>query len=284
MIFDEDLCQGEEMSGVDSELTAQQATAIIVEMRDRGVVKEAMPEDDEARIKLAGMIVGAAKREHEKGNASPDVVTVMNILALSSPVEPSEAALLPSPMHGPLSAGTQEPSAPVQELPMSGDDGSRDNPAVKDVKARVKGFPIPLMVPDPGPFPADLTKLSMTDIRRLAGEWNRVFGSAVWNLGLEESSLMRAQQVLDNKRGVALSKIPRKDDEGKSRLAAVIEAEVNADQLVKTWRDKVVTHERYVKIFKALVRIYEANIDRLSREITARQAEEDKSRASERKA
>lgn len=265
-------------------MTVELATCIINEMRSRKVIGTPLPEDPDERIKLASNIVAAAQREHASGNTNPDITVVMNLVKLGPADEalsaPSQAAPEPAEASTPTA-----PPEPAQEAPSApqGVSETTDSEVVADIKQRVSGFPIPQMIPDPGPFPSDLTRLSMVEIRRAAGEWNRVFASALWNLGLEQSELMRAEQVHQGKRNRALKKVSRKDEDGKARLAAAIEADIASDGEVKEWHDRVVKHETYVNMFKGLVRIYEGNIDRLSREITARMAEDSSSKTAERK-
>lgn len=267
----------------DLNLSVEHARCIINEMRSRGTITDPMPETDEAQIDLGTKIVQVAQREYSKGNTNPAITVVLNILklaagdpALTGQDRVPAAEEAPTPTEAP-----SEPQAAVQ-APQAAPPGGTD--MREQVMGRVTGFPLPAMIPDPGPFPADLTALSMTEIRRLAGEWNRIYGTAMWNLSLEETDLMRAEQVWERKRGEALQGIERKDEDGKARLAAQIDADVNADPSVREWRDKVVKHEAYVKVFKGLVKIYEGNIERLSREITARQNEEGTAKLSERKA
>lgn len=268
----------------DVKISVQQATMVISEMRSRGVISEAMPETDEAKVALALKIAKFAKQSYESGNTGDDVQVVINILSTDSPSAPEP----PVEVEEPQGATTPtEPEESPQEPPakpqaVSGG-ASTDTEIAGEIEARVSGFPVPEMIPDPGPFPADLTKLSMSEIRKLAGEWNRVFGSATWNLSMEQSNLLFAEQVWESKRGKALKGIERKGEDGKAKLAAAIEAEIASDPEVADWKERVTRHQSFVTMFKGLVRIYEANIERLSREITARMNEDGSNKLSERK-
>lgn len=254
-------------------ISVDKAVSIINEMRARKVINYPMPETDEEKIAKAQEIVEFARKAHEDGNTNPAIAIVMNILSL--------------PDTDPAIAGGAEGAVEAPETPAEPENDPEPQNEVeeiqRDIKERVSGFPVPILIQDPGPFPADLTALSMAEIRKLAGTWNRVFASAQWNLSLEQSSLLRAEQVHEHKRGQALKKVDRKDEDGKNRLAAAIEADIASDPEVREWKDRVVKHEAFVTMFKGLVSIYNGNIERLSREITARMAEDGANRHSERK-
>jgi hypothetical protein len=279
--------------------TLDQAVAIINEAKGAGAMREAMPEDEEKKFSKAREIVDMALGAYEKGSANPAIRTILSLARLNNedaipdlgpkPDDPKPGDDLPpepAPEPSPLPEPSSEPESVVTVPNEVAENNPDRDPPVPGGRQRVieraekLGLPVPQSIAekDVDPMPRDVTTLDDRKLRAANSEWHGVYSYAAWNLALEEADMMATGHLLDAERNAVMVSLPKTDPEtGKPKLAGVIQAEI--EQATKGMADQHFQHQVAVKGLKSLTAIYQGNVDRLSREITARQAEFERAHA-----
>jgi hypothetical protein len=141
--------------------------------------------------------------------------------------------------------------------------------------AEEENFPIPPDIEGTAPdMPRDLTALSDLKIRKLYGDFNAFMARAKWLLAVQSSDLANATHMREKAYREAYTSLDRIDDQTeKPKSIPVLEIETKRSPEYSEWNDKVNKHNMIAITYKALVDIYENNIDRLSREMTFRDQE-----------
>lgn len=244
------------------------AEAIISEAKARLMINSDMPASDDEKIKLARHIVDAARvaEGKAKGSAAEAVRAVLALASGDGDVncfEQGEKENIPEP--------SSESDADVQ-----GDvlDTTRESLTRDSFLINGEGIPAPGEVQDDvDPIPVDVTKCSDLEIRKLYSASNAVSARCKWLVSIEDGRLSAAKRTLEGARRRARQAVPKDRDDGKQRLAADIDADVESDSDVQHWRALVAEHEDNLRNLKALRDIHDGDCDRLSREWTMRSEE-----------
>lgn len=116
--------------------------------------------------------------------------------------------------------------------------------------------------------PGDVTTLSDAQVRRMHSEYNAYFSRAAWLLAQEENDLHAAEHFYEQALGLAIRKEAKTD----KQITAAKAAAAIAPEVLEC-KERVMAHAASVKKLKALVAIYDATCNRLSREWTMRSDE-----------
>ena len=139
-----------------------------------------------------------------------------------------------------------------------------------------RGLPVPedLHV-EPTPLPADFTELSSKEIMRLHSIYNAYYARARWMLAVTTNKLANVVHLRDAEYRRAYKDIVEDAEvDSKKPTRDYIDSLARQDVAYIDYDNKVKLHSEDVTSYKALVEIYESNVDRLSREWTMRQDEE----------
>lgn len=261
----------------DVRLTVEQATAIITEAKNDGAFADPMPTDDGERISEALELYKSAVNAAKSGVTAPVVQAIVAIAEGSIAPEKTqektpeavqkqeneqeidfvvydETKAEPQPVEKAKPAKSKKPKAEVKSLPI-------------DEFLTKERLPIPA---DPDwellPVPGDFTTLSDVEVRRLHSQYHGYFSRATWLLVQEESDLSAAEHM----HSIALSRAIK--EIGGDKITAA-KNEALFDPEVVNWKEKTLEHGSSVKKLKALVAIYDATCNRLSREWTMRSEE-----------
>lgn len=216
------------------------ARAILNEAENGGYLDGEIPEEKDELIRLAEYYADEAKKVYEHGNRDESVVAIVNMITdVSSFI-----------------------AVPVE----------RD--------AFFNGLPHPSEnLVDAVEMPAYIHDLSDEDVRKYQGIFNHYYGRARWLLAEENSRLAEATHLRDEALRVAYAetskKIIQRDERPTKDLVLSIAKD---DREYREWDDRVREHENNASKYKALVDIYSANIERLSREATVRHNEFERTR------
>lgn len=281
------------------------AEAIINEVKSGGYEDKPMPEDDVGKLELANFWVGEAEKAVKAGLNNSIVTTVINLAKDGSgpgaqevegpsapaaepeetpPVEeaeePSQADPDPAPEAAPppveeeVQEETPEAATELQPAP------EVTAPPETSSLVQRENLPVPPeMAGDPPDMPADLTKESDLEIRRLHGVFNAYLSRLDWLVSQESMALHQAKIVFQRNYDVVRAVIPKVDAENKRRLSEDIDAEARQHESVIGWAERVDSHESALIELKGLQGIYTRWISVLSREWSMRTDEWQKSKS-----
>jgi hypothetical protein len=142
---------------------------------------------------------------------------------------------------------------------------------------KAENLPVPPSFLGSSPeMPRDITTIDDLKVRRLYSEFNAFLNRTKWLLSVEQSDMANAIYLRDEAYRKALKNIDKIDDNGKTKIKDVLDAECKDDKDYQIW-DKL-AHEHNLRsiTLKALSEIYAGNIDRISREMTFRKDEWEK--------
>jgi hypothetical protein len=280
-------------------ISVDTATSIINEAKSGGYEDQPMPEADQEILARAEWWVEEAAKAYEKGMKTDTIKTILTLglrlpveeggeekpaaEAEEQPVEIAKSEDLPS--HAEEAKEPEVYDAPgVPGDPPSQPIGSPSEAVKAAEKVEVDGkvvkaldkerLPIPAEIEgDPIEMPFDLTGEDDRSIRRLHGVYAAYAARVDYLVATESQALHHAKIVFQHEYDRARKQVPKIDANEKSRLSADIEADVNDDEGVKAWADKVNQHESALLELKALALIYTRNIGVLSREWSMRSDE-----------
>jgi len=240
------------------------------------LAKRPFPDTDAGCLELADKIVRDAQEAWDQGIKGEPVRSIMSI-------------------HGAtLMASSARPDVDIQRTTWKNPavvTQAPSEPSVAPVEGKTKGTQgliaglreagIPAIAPPTGegtPFPQDLAKMGDTMLRSLASEYTHFLSYTQWRLGVEEADAIVSERMVEKARRSAILSIDRVDPETKkTKLAAHLDAEVGSSPEVLTWEDRLAIHEAGIKLLRAERDIYQGYLDRISREMTARHNEYERS-------
>lgn len=250
------------------------ALAIVLAAKSGGYEEADVPDDADELFAMAEKWVTEAKKVDKQAGNIP---TVREIIALAEGMattteqvaqESEEVVDIEAPEASPPGApeivGDNPTPTPVPS--------SSDNVYAKMSRERL---PIPPEMEGEAPeMPLDLTGLDDRQIRYLHGAFNAYLARTNYLISLEALALARAKSVHKHTVDAVRNKIPKIDeDTGKAKLAADIDAEVNAVGEVEEWSLRIDEHESMLIMLKGLAGIYSSNVSVLSREWSMRSEE-----------
>jgi len=128
-------------------------------------------------------------------------------------------------------------------------------------------------------MPRDLTDLTDLRIRKLFSEYGTLLNRARWLLATSTADLNDATHLRDDAFRKAYTVIEKVDSEtGKPKTVNQLELEAKTNPTYTQYNEDVVTNTNKTIAWKALVDIYESNVSRLSRDMTFRQLDWEKSK------
>jgi hypothetical protein len=131
----------------------------------------------------------------------------------------------------------------------------------------------PTVASEPDPLPRDLSSLGDKELRKRSGEWHAVLSHCTWRLGVEESDLIVSEMMMERAMNQCIRGASKTDGQGRKRSIDDIRADASSDPTYVKWEDRYTQHRIAVKQLRSLRDIYQACVDRLSREATMRHAE-----------
>jgi hypothetical protein len=128
-------------------------------------------------------------------------------------------------------------------------------------------------------MPRDLTELNDLKIRKLYSEYGTLLNRVRWLLATATADLNNATHLRDDAFRKAYTVMEKIDSEtGKPKTVNQLELEAKTTISYLHYNEDVVTHTNKSIAWKALAEIYESNVNRLSRDMTFRQLDWEKSR------
>lgn len=141
------------------------------------------------------------------------------------------------------------------------------------------GLPLPEDLDAHPTMPLDLTKVSELKIRSLYGDFNACLAAARWKLAEASAALANVSFLRDDAYRESFRKVQRIDPvTDKPKSVAVLEQEAKDNENYRDLEQRVLSHNMDTIKLKALVEIYDGNVSVLSREMTFRDMEWQKSR------
>jgi hypothetical protein len=207
-------------------LSEEEATAIVNEARQRGIVVS--PDLD--NLAAAGVIVEQAREAYEDGVRGQAVEVILRLAGEALPLAAK---------------------GPVREL----------------IEVGGEHFPVPTELDGDRPeMPRDLTTVSDRECRRLHSQFNAWLARTTFLVGVARSDLAAAEHMLEAARRRVLKAVPKRDDQGKTRTAQLINVDVDTHPEVVEWEAALAQHKRDLVILYALKDVYAGNVERLSRD------------------
>lgn len=278
-----------------SELTLQQAETILRDADGAGFLQGGIPETEAEKINKATRTVNnarAAKRAGIKHPVVSQIIAVADGEQIGDTVPWEETAAEVKKLVDEPKAEVDDDISHLQDLPE--DTAVAEEPPKKRRSKKERGstqvepappvptpashvdetvpenLPIPLAIDGPSmPLPADFTKLSDEEVRRLHSTYHAYHSRAAYLLSQEEAQLSRAGTAHQ----AAYNRVLAGD--GDEAKVTVRKAQATADPEVAEWAEKMRQHNDKVRTLKMLRDYYETTCTRLSREFTMRSGERD---------
>lgn len=241
------------------------AKTILAEAKRGGYYTEVLPESDGEILNDAIYYSELAQAAYNEGWGvkQESIVAIVNLaqegLATDNSTHGEEAPLVVHIRNG---EGEKSPSHYLEEM------------------ARGQNLPLPMGIQTPPPdMPRDITELTDIKVRKLYSEYNAFLNRAKWLLAIETSDLTDATHLREDAYREAYVNLEKQDEEtGKAKTATQMDIETKCNPSYIEYNDNVLKHSTRVAGWKALADIYGSNVDRLSREMTFRQQEWEKTR------
>ena len=272
------------------------ATAILKEAQSGGFMTEDIPESVEERATLAQEWAEEALRSQKEGMKHPTVLAIVNMLD-SEQLEQGNTAVADvrgeEPDPGSTAVPEREGIQGTYPRRSSGGLSESDEREAEtfvhpilgemdetDMLAFKNKLPIPQEFDDePSVMPRDLTEVGDKQIRRLSSEYQAYLNRARWLQAIALSDLANSEHLFNHEYRRAYKEFRSKMmANGERPTKDAVDSFAQEDKQVLVMSDNVRKHENEVTAYTALVKIYEGNVDRLSREATLRQYEWERSR------
>lgn len=262
------------------------AKAIMNEVKRGDLYNKEIPETDGELLNDAQYYAEEAVAAYTAGwgKRNEYVVAIVNLLELAD-----DTLVTDNSTNGeeePL--GERFPSSErttgTQEEPYLASDNGRDGDSrpshYLEELAWEHNLAIPQELQAPTPdMPRDITLLDDIKVRKFYSEFNALLSIAKWRLAIEMSDLNDATHLRDEAYREAYLGTNRIDKEtGKAKTEKQMDLEVKSNRNYLEYEELVQRHTTAVTGLKALSDIYSSNVDRLSREMTFRQFEWEKSK------
>lgn len=226
-------------------LTEESALAVLKIAQEGGYLETSLPENEMEILELADFYISHAQKEASSSAKMKNDPVIKQILAIRS------ASL------------EQKSERNYQEF-----------------ANRKEQLPIPPDIErDATPLPLDFTLLGDKEVRQLHGEYNAYLGRARWLLAQAINKLSDTTHLRDDAYRKAyaavFSKLSLQDARPTKDL---VDSLAKDEKEYKKYDEDVRKYNKEVVTYKALVEIYDGNVDRLSREWTFRQNEWEKTR------
>lgn len=262
------------------------AKAVLTELKRGGFYEKELPEADGEILNDAEYFVEEARIAFEEGwgknlESVQAVLSLVNLTPDESEVDNSNMRK-EEPLRERHTSSSKHIGNGMQQF--ASENGGDSQTAVASHTlidlAHGHGLIVPAEIQYSAPeMPRDITELTDIKVRKLYSEFNALLNYSKWQLAMESSDLNDAVHLREAAYREAYVNTSRLDEEtGKSKTATLIDMEVKTSKNYQKYDELVRQHTVKTTGLKALVDIYSSNVDRLSREMTFRQFEWEKSR------
>lgn len=228
---------------MNNSLMEKRALAILNEAKAVGMLKKPVPDDNDTRLKLAEYVIEDARNRFNKGEKGKHITRILYTADVSL----------------------------EQEL------DNDERRYLEQIEDEIEtGIPVPPQIKGDVPeMPLDLTTISTTKLRQLHGAFNACAARVGWLYAYEEAGEASAKAIADHYENEYIYSADRKDIGGKPKTQQLlkIEAEKTYPQISK-WRDRESKHKKKANKYKRLLDGFNLSCDRLSREFTMRDKEQ----------
>lgn len=260
------------------------AKTILTEAKRGGYYTEELPESDGEILNDAIYYSELAQKAYDEGWGAKQesIVAIVNLAQEGLvPNNSTYGEEEPLGQRYSLSERTLDGSvSPDNADHIRNGEGEKSPSHYLEEMAIENNLPLPIEIQTPPPdMPRDITELTDIKVRKLYSEYNAFLNRAKWLLAIETSDLTDATHLREDAYREAYVNLEKQDEEtGKAKTATQMDIETKCNPSYIEYNNNVLKHSTRVAGWKALADIYGSNVDRLSREMTFRQQEWEKTR------